>query len=351
MRAVVVGAGLGGLCAAHGLRRAGLEVEVLEARDRTDDRAQGYRININAAGHEALRACLDASDFRAYEQTLHRQSDPKIYMFSPGLELLFRNAAPGAPGAADRAALRRVLADGLAGRISFGRKVATVTDAGPADLIVAADGVGSALRQELLPGTGPQPLGISAIFGRGPLRPGWTPPAVLNSRFCGIVEGTTSLALCAYAPETPGTTDPYVMWVLICPTGDLPDRDMSGDELLRFARERTAAWDPRATAVLRESSAGDCFLTPLRSFIDIPEIPARPGIPVAFLGDAIHAMSPAGGEGANTALRDAALLTAHVRAGAPLADAVAAYHDQMRTMAGEALQRSATYAPKEKTRA
>jgi cation diffusion facilitator CzcD-associated flavoprotein CzcO len=32
MRAVVVGAGLGGLCVAHGLRKAGADVEVLEAR-------------------------------------------------------------------------------------------------------------------------------------------------------------------------------------------------------------------------------------------------------------------------------------------------------------------------------
>ena len=58
MRVVVVGAGLGGLCVANGLHKAGVDVEVFEARDGIHDAGQGYRININATGHNALRACL-----------------------------------------------------------------------------------------------------------------------------------------------------------------------------------------------------------------------------------------------------------------------------------------------------
>jgi 2-polyprenyl-6-methoxyphenol hydroxylase-like FAD-dependent oxidoreductase len=51
------------------------------------------------------------------------------------------------------------------------------------------------------------------------------------------------------------------------------------------------------------------------------------------LGDAIHATTPVGGTGANTALRDAALLTTRLRlAGgrAGLLDALAAYEAEMR---------------------
>ena len=98
MRVVVMGAGLGGLCVAHGLRRAGADVEVLEAGAGIGDFGQGYRININAAGHGALRACLDDEQFRAYEATLHRQSDPAVYLYSPALELLSRSQLAAAPG-------------------------------------------------------------------------------------------------------------------------------------------------------------------------------------------------------------------------------------------------------------
>jgi cation diffusion facilitator CzcD-associated flavoprotein CzcO len=41
MRVAVVGAGLGGLCVAHGLRRAGADVEVLEAGAGTGDFTSG----------------------------------------------------------------------------------------------------------------------------------------------------------------------------------------------------------------------------------------------------------------------------------------------------------------------
>src|ERR1019366_9451541 len=114
MRVVVVGAGLGGLCVAPGLHKAGVDVEVLEARDGIHDAGQGDRINISATGHNALRACLANEQFQAYEHTRHRQADPAVYLYSPVLQLLSRDEAPSAPGAIDRATVRRLLADGLA---------------------------------------------------------------------------------------------------------------------------------------------------------------------------------------------------------------------------------------------
>jgi 2-polyprenyl-6-methoxyphenol hydroxylase-like FAD-dependent oxidoreductase len=362
MRVVVVGAGLGGLCVAHGLRRAGADVEVLEAGAGIGDLGQGYRININAAGHGALRACLGDEKFRAYEATLHRQSDPAVYLYSPALELLSRSQLAAVPGAVDRGTLRRLLADGLGDRVRFGRavtSVASVASMGGADLIVAADGTGSALRRELLPEAGPRDLGLSAIFGRSPLTAanrGWTAPVILNSRFCGLVDGATVLALGAYdpasVPASRATTEPYVMWVLMGPAEEFPALGASSAQLMRFAVDRTDGWDPRAISVLREARAADCFLTSLRSMSEIPDLPDRGAgaVPVAFLGDAIHAMSPAGGEGANTAFGDAALLVSHLGSGGPVAAAVARYHADMRVTAGEALRRSANYTPKELSR-
>jgi 2-polyprenyl-6-methoxyphenol hydroxylase-like FAD-dependent oxidoreductase len=339
---------------AHGLRKAGVDVEVLEAQDEVRDFGQGYRVNVNATGHRALRACLAAEDFQAYERTLHRQGDPAVYQFSPALELLSCREVPAPPGAVDRGTVRRVLANGLTGRIRFGRKVTSVADIGAADLIVAADGAGSALRRELLPLAGPRPLGLSAIFGRSPLTAAsrrWTAPVILSSRFCGLIDGATVLALGAYDPPQAAATAPYVMWVLIGPAAELPAAGTSSAELVRFARNQTADWDPRATSVLRETIAADSFLAPLRAVPEIPDIPVRTRVPVAFLGDAVHAMSPAGGEGANTAFGDAALLVACLLAGDSIPGAVARYHAEMRATAGEALNRSANYAAKEPSHA
>ncbi|GAA3245391.1 FAD-dependent oxidoreductase [Nonomuraea helvata] len=347
MRVVVVGAGLGGLCVANALRRTGADIEVLEAHDGITDAAQGYRININATGHDALHACLAAKQFEDYERSLHRQDDPATYLFSPALQLLSRDEMPPVPGAVDRGALRRVLAEGVADRITFGREVTSLADVGDADLVVAADGIGSALRRELLPHAGPEPLGWTAIFGRSPLtavnRP-WMPPVVMRSRFCGVTDQAATLALCAYDPPVSTTIAPYVMWVLMGRDEELPRHGTSRADLVHFAQDRTADWDARATSVLRDSIIADTFMTPLRAMPAIPDIPTATGIPVAFLGDTIHAMSPAGGEGANTALGDAARLMSHVDRTGDLTEAVAAYHRDMRITAGAALARSAGFA-------
>jgi 2-polyprenyl-6-methoxyphenol hydroxylase-like FAD-dependent oxidoreductase len=131
---------------------------------------------------------------------------------------------------------------------------------------------------------------------------------------------------------------------------DLPEPDTPADDLVAFARQRTASWDGRTTAV-PHTTAADTVATTLRATPQVPPIPAHRGVPVAFLGDAVHAMSPAGGDGANTAFGDAALLLAHLRTEPDVSPAIAHYHHDMPITAGEALRRSAGYAaPQEPTR-
>src|SRR6266581_7521445 len=55
---IVIGGGIGGLCLAQGLRKAGVSVAVYE-RDRAPDaRLQGYRLSIEPPGSAALHECL-----------------------------------------------------------------------------------------------------------------------------------------------------------------------------------------------------------------------------------------------------------------------------------------------------
>jgi monoamine oxidase len=53
---VVLGAGLAGLAAAHGLTRRGYEVVVLEAQDRPGGRVQTARRPFHRGGHAELGA-------------------------------------------------------------------------------------------------------------------------------------------------------------------------------------------------------------------------------------------------------------------------------------------------------
>jgi 2-polyprenyl-6-methoxyphenol hydroxylase-like FAD-dependent oxidoreductase len=69
---------------------------------------------------------------------------------------------------------------------------------------------------------------------------------------------------------------------------------------------------------------------------------ARAGsTPVTVLGDAIHTMSPAAGLGANTALRDAATLAAHLQAAeGNLKEKINRYEQEMLQYSAEAIAAS-----------
>ncbi|WP_374930141.1 FAD-dependent oxidoreductase [Serratia marcescens] len=61
---------------------------------------------------------------------------------------------------------------------------------------------------------------------------------------------------------------------------------------------------------------------------------------IAFLGDAVHAMSPAGGLGANTALVDAASLAAHLAHSDSAAQALRNYGRELQTRGAAAIRLS-----------
>ena len=54
-RVLVIGAGLGGLCLAQGLCKAGVDVAVYERDAGLAVRTQGHRVHIDSRGEQALR--------------------------------------------------------------------------------------------------------------------------------------------------------------------------------------------------------------------------------------------------------------------------------------------------------
>lgn len=62
----IVGAGLGGLCLAQGLRKTGIDVVIIE-RDATPQiRNQGYRLRVDPTGQQALARCLSAEQYQLF---------------------------------------------------------------------------------------------------------------------------------------------------------------------------------------------------------------------------------------------------------------------------------------------
>src|SRR5215475_14163928 len=171
LKVMIIGAGTGGLCLAHGLCNDGIAVEVFERDDSPADRQPGYRLSISSTGSAALRNCLPEAHYR---RLIAQAADPgsTVTFLDHELNELLRIDLPHVNREADdaerpvsRAALRRILLEGLDHVVRFGSKFESFAD-GPSgtviarfadgsvavgDLLVGADGANSHVRAQLLP--------------------------------------------------------------------------------------------------------------------------------------------------------------------------------------------------------
>ncbi len=348
MRILVIGAGIGGLCLAQGLARAGIDVRVYEREPGVHTGNHGLRIGLGTLGLAALRECLPERVYGPLAASAGRLSGERP-VFDRHLELIGL-LSPAYDGlAADRHVLRHLLRSGLAGRIAFGKDLVeyaetadgTVravfadgsTDTG--DLLVGADGIDSPVRRQLLPSAEIVTLDRHGLLGRTPL----------TERFAGLAGGSGTLVCgqdlrmligAAESPRLPRRPDAgpdvtagCLRWTLYLPwhVGRPPTgRTATRDLLLALVGDWHA---DLVELVKRSETVREVRLTATHAK-PVPHWGTRR---VTLLGDAIHAMPPSGGLSANTTLRDAALLcrrlaTVH-RGEAELLPAVEDYEREM----------------------
>jgi 2-polyprenyl-6-methoxyphenol hydroxylase-like FAD-dependent oxidoreductase len=163
LEVLIIGAGAGGLCLAHGLVASGLNVRVFE-RDRTPtDRLQGYRLHVSATGNRALQACLPTENFERFVRASAIANTAVTFLDSRLNRLLqidippVDRMAPESERPISRISLRKILLEGLEGVVAFdktfvayeatsdGRVSVRFKDGSTAtgDLVVGADGASS----------------------------------------------------------------------------------------------------------------------------------------------------------------------------------------------------------------
>jgi 2-polyprenyl-6-methoxyphenol hydroxylase-like FAD-dependent oxidoreductase len=381
---LLIGAGLGGLCLAQGLRQAGVSVAVYERDITPIFRRQGYRIHIDTRGASGLRTCLPPHLFELFAATTSRPGRQVTVVNKRLKKLKVIGSSEGDSSnparfsaAVDRLTLREILQVGLEDCLHFNKEFshfeqrdggirayfADGTEAS-GDVLVAADGVNSRIRQQFLPHATVVDTGMRCIYGKTLLNEGTKPliPDFLHHGFTvvtglqpfsmalGLVEFVHPPAEAAaqFAPSVRFHTDgDYLMWSLNAPGACFAPSDrelfqMDGLQLQQLVLRNIKSWHANLRSLVAASDPAEIF--PLAVRVSTPCEPWQ-SAPITLLGDAIHAMSPAGGSGANMALLDARLLCQTLIAIAhgekPLLSAIHEYEAQMLKDGFEAVRFSA----------
>lgn len=311
-RIAVVGGGIGGLAAAAFLRRAGLEAMVYEQAPVLGEVGAGLIVAPNVARLvRRLPSSLRLEDAGVVLETgweFRRWADGTV-LFAQQLGEACARRYGEYTWAMHRADLLELLRSALPSEaVELGRRCTGVMqDAGGAtltfssgspvraDVVVAADGIHSVLRDQVSTASPPRdpglcawrtlvPAGAAPPFARRPVQTLW-----LGDRRHLVhypVSGGRLINIVAFSPAGPGDLESWsaVGWV---------------DDLAA----EFAGWDPRLGELITAARHVGRW-----SVMDRSPLPRWVSGRVALLGDAAHPMLPFYAQGAGQAIEDAAAL-------------------------------------------
>ena len=389
LKVLIAGAGLGGLCLAQALRQYDVDVEVFERDKSLWDRPQGYRLHIDSDGVNALYQSLTPELYKLFDATSMK---PLPFTTIVDTNLAIQHRLPSDEHGStqvhsshelpshmnvNRATLRQILFTGLEDSVHFGKKLShyesdengvTVTfedgTKAEGDLFVGADGIRSTVRKQRVPHAETQDTGVRAIYGRIPIAEAMklVPDQAREDVFTIAVDSQKlflglgpvvfptrpDLAAAQFMPKAEiRPQDDYV----VCIVGgrkELFGKDdahllaLSSEELQKLSSELMKEWPEGSRAIPAHGDPTSFFFVEM--YTSIPcEMPKSAN--VTLLGDAIHAMTPTLGRGANIAMRDGALLGRHledvVYERRKLPEAISEYETEMTQYGFDVVRKSA----------
>ncbi len=331
LTAAVVGGGIAGLASAVSLAQAGWQVTVLERAQAFGEVGAGLAITGNGMTALAALGIGGAARAAGFQTVTAGFQDPSGHWLMripdrPGLRAV--TTIWGLHRQRLHAVLRQAAAAAGGVELVTGAEVVAVRPGAPGgdlaavtwrteneahrvrvQLVVAADGVRSAVRAQLFPAARPHYSGSTS----------WRaviPDSASDGRLVEVWgPGTEFGAL--------RVSDSEIYWYGYFRN---PEGAVFADEL-GAARDRFAAWAPWIRGLVAATPADRLIR---HDVYHLPQgLPAYVYGRVAFAGDAAHAALPTAGQGAATALEDGVcvgrIIAAPVRAGGDLAAALTAF--------------------------
>jgi 2-polyprenyl-6-methoxyphenol hydroxylase-like FAD-dependent oxidoreductase len=375
---LISGAGIGGTLLARSLKANNIPFHLFERDSDRYARAQGYRIRVSTEGINALKEVLSQEQFDKFHSGTASTGGGGMHQLnaitgeeeeSPGP--LGSGGPPGPKLGGDvlgvaRGWLRECLLDGLDEVVHWGKQAKryNLTDSGvtlqfadgttspEGSLVVIADGPRSVLADQLGQGK------IKAYDTGARMVHGQTSARAFKQLGVGVYMATDTtypagrLGLVTNIRPGSENSGDELGWVFVGGPGSFEppggNSSVVGQQAADLSRELTRKWHAKLQPIFTEQNDSQAAFLKMSTAWPggIEEWKNEPRVTV--MGDAVHCMTPAGGVGANTALKDAAYV------GRLLAEAggweeglTKKYEDDMRVYASENVKMSFEAAAKQ----
>jgi 2-polyprenyl-6-methoxyphenol hydroxylase-like FAD-dependent oxidoreductase len=374
---LIAGAGLASLLLARSLHRSKIPFLVFERDASIVFRAQGYRLRLSSQGLDAIENVLGPTGFQRFYDACGKTGGAGFAAIDPLTGETLGGEAPsvksepltsrdGKVVGISRGDMRKLFMEGLEDNVRWNLQVRgyETTDTGvrlvfadgskseEGSMLVGGEGVKSEVAKRLSNGAiKVYDLGSRGIHGQAP-----------TTAFKGLGEGVFRLVDDTTQPngkvflitnvraDDMDNPDVNFGWTMGGSPGviEAPNDNytITGLPAAQIAKSLTSHWHERVKPLfdnMVESEAAFWKIT-CSSPNGVPDWPNDPR--VTLVGDAVHAMTPAGGNGANTAVRDSDLLGRLIAEawergdGDSWAGVTEAYEKEMRVYATEAVKAS-----------